>query len=764
MADIRIRQLPDGSGPVATDYIPVDNGSTRRATIQNVVEIGRPAASQAEAEAGTNPTKVMTPLTTKQAVTFYGLLKANNLNDIASASAARTNLGLAIGTDVQAFDAALASIAGLTTAADQMIYTTAPDTYATTALTPFGRSILDDANAGAVRTTLGLGDSATRNVGTTAGTVAAGDDSRIVNAVQTARAVNTGTGLTGGGDLSADRTIALNAASIASLALADSALQPATGKTSFQTKALAQAATIPAAVKRISFQFLNPTYTSLATLVGGGEYKRASLADLGSYPASSYFRTVDRFMPDGTTDNTNGGYWLLDEARPDPLQFGAIGDATTNDRQAIIDAGVYANQRVGGVGGVVEFSSGIGHFWDSPISLPNGLSWISRVQTPMKYNGGGAAVTMFGNDATIDGFRFTYTGTFGVGNIVCIQIGIAELAQRQVIRNNVFFNFGTAIHHKTAVGATISGNIINTCSLYGILFENTTNADAGDAGVYNNIISNAGQPAGTGDAAFYYVSGGGLRFQFNKVLDFKRGFDMQIADGVSTVDLMFTGNSIENQQITAMRLSRAGTTGVFGSITITGNEFGGAPTGLEITSGAYNGSLTTNVFNVISTTAILLSGNTSNWQISDNNFSACAMDITDNRSDNDAEPILTNVKSGVRVTSTTTYSYYSQVTVPAFRSAKVRIFVEGILQGAGFVSRNYDFMLSHNGTTLVLTPISNTTATDSVALDLDVDLTTTAGSARIGFRRNAAAGGSGTFDGAYSAAVEGRIGSIVRLQ
>src|SRR5690606_17812934 len=34
------------------------------------------------------------------------------------------------------------------------------------------------------RTNLGLGNSATRNVGTTAGTVAAGDDSRITGALQ----------------------------------------------------------------------------------------------------------------------------------------------------------------------------------------------------------------------------------------------------------------------------------------------------------------------------------------------------------------------------------------------------------------------------------------------------------------------------------------------------------------------------------------------------------------------------------------------------
>jgi hypothetical protein len=56
-----------------------------------------------------------------------------------TASAARTNLGLAIGTDVQAFDAGLLSIAGLTTAADRSIYTTASDTYAVYTLTAAGQ-------------------------------------------------------------------------------------------------------------------------------------------------------------------------------------------------------------------------------------------------------------------------------------------------------------------------------------------------------------------------------------------------------------------------------------------------------------------------------------------------------------------------------------------------------------------------------------------------------------------------------------------------
>jgi hypothetical protein len=58
-------------------------------------------------------------------------------------------------------DAGLTSISELTTAADKMIYTTASDTYAVTDLTTAGRALLDDADASAQRTTLGLGTAAT---------------------------------------------------------------------------------------------------------------------------------------------------------------------------------------------------------------------------------------------------------------------------------------------------------------------------------------------------------------------------------------------------------------------------------------------------------------------------------------------------------------------------------------------------------------------------------------------------------------------------
>lgn len=70
MADIRINDLPNEANPTSSEFVAIDGVSTRKSTIQKVVDAGAPVASQSQAESGTDNNSRMTALTVKQSIDF----------------------------------------------------------------------------------------------------------------------------------------------------------------------------------------------------------------------------------------------------------------------------------------------------------------------------------------------------------------------------------------------------------------------------------------------------------------------------------------------------------------------------------------------------------------------------------------------------------------------------------------------------------------------------------------------------------------------
>jgi hypothetical protein len=103
----------------------------------------------------------------------YNGLTVDAYGRVSSFSTPTTLAGYSI-TDAQPLDATLTALAGLTTAGDQLIYATASDTFATSSISAYGRTLIDDADAAAARTTLGLGSMALQantNVNIDGGTI-----------------------------------------------------------------------------------------------------------------------------------------------------------------------------------------------------------------------------------------------------------------------------------------------------------------------------------------------------------------------------------------------------------------------------------------------------------------------------------------------------------------------------------------------------------------------------------------------------------------
>lgn len=268
------------------------------------------------------------------------------------------NLGVEVGVDVQAYSAALASIAGLTTAADRLPYTTAANTYAVTTLTAFARTMLDDADAATLRTTIGLG-----NVDNTS-------DANKPVSTATQTALNLKANLASppltGTPTAPTAALGTNTTQIATTAfvLANSGIELGTPLTATGT---ARDFAIPAGVKRVTV-LLNGVSTSgtspvVVQLGTGGVPQTTSYAGAVSSGAtvtnnSSSFvihpNIVAATIANGkcTVDNLTSNTWISDSS------VAGAGNTTSVGAGAVALAGVLDIVRVTTVNGTDTFDAG----------------------------------------------------------------------------------------------------------------------------------------------------------------------------------------------------------------------------------------------------------------------------------------------------------------------------------------------------------------------------------------------------------------------
>lgn len=142
-----------GSWTRATDF---DTSAEVTSGLTVTVEEGTTNGGKMFMLTTANPITLASTALTFTKIDAGDLMAANNLSDLTNASTARSNLGVAIGSQVQAYDADLTAIAALTSAADKLPYSTGAGTWAMTDFSSYGRTIANFADAAAARTSFSV--------------------------------------------------------------------------------------------------------------------------------------------------------------------------------------------------------------------------------------------------------------------------------------------------------------------------------------------------------------------------------------------------------------------------------------------------------------------------------------------------------------------------------------------------------------------------------------------------------------------------------
>ncbi len=152
---------------------------------RGLLALANAAAWQTGLGLGTAALKSASDITKATLASINGSTVINNIVVFSDINGTIKDSGSSI-TSFQPLSAALTSIAGLITSANQLIYTTASNTYAVTSLTAFSRTLLTNSTSGTWQTTLGLGTAATKAVSdNTKATVASVNSTTVTGHVAT---------------------------------------------------------------------------------------------------------------------------------------------------------------------------------------------------------------------------------------------------------------------------------------------------------------------------------------------------------------------------------------------------------------------------------------------------------------------------------------------------------------------------------------------------------------------------------------------------
>ena len=225
---------------------------------------------------------------------------------------------------------------------------------------------------------------------------------------------------------------------------------------------------------------------------GGGFHVRASLADLTGYPSQSYFRSADRYMPDGSTDPTNGGYWVLSEAEPTPQMLGVVHTPLPS-----ILAGNYATA----VAAAAEQSAGL-QAWLNHCVAAGAAPYVAQ-PTQAKVS------TMLTYDPTLND-KTPKTGNISRLRLACVGVGglaVGDRATGRLFDSATFF--APAMERTTYTWAGANGALGEDCGLILANFRACT-VFLGSVAGFTVGVAYEGS-GGVGAFAYNTVCGGNIR-------------------------------------------------------------------------------------------------------------------------------------------------------------------------------------------------------------------------------------------------------------